>query len=70
MSLDAGRVCCCAFVNMFSVNAIMKITKVKSHVLQYELPEDLGYSQQFYSKRSAHLVEVETEEGLFLGSDF
>ena len=48
----------------------MKITKIKSHVLQYELPEDLGYSQQFYSKRSAHLVEVETEEGLFLGSDF
>ena len=42
----------------------MKITKVKSHVLQYELSEELGYSQQFYAKRSAHLVEVQTDEGV------
>ena len=42
----------------------MKITAVKSHVLQYGLPEELGYSQQFYSKRTAHLVEVRTDQGL------
>lgn len=42
----------------------MKITAVISHVLQYDLPEELGYSQQYYSRRSAHLVEVQTDEGL------
>jgi len=42
----------------------MKITEVISHVLQYDLPEELGYSQQFYAKRSAHLVEVRTDEGV------
>lgn len=42
----------------------MKITRIKSHVLEYDLPEQLGYSQQFYSKRTAHLVEVTTDEGL------
>ena len=39
----------------------MKITKVTSHVLQYDMPEELGYSQQYYAKRTAHLVEVETD---------
>ena len=42
----------------------MKITKVTSHVLHYELPEELGYSQQYYARRTAHLVEVETDEGV------
>lgn len=42
----------------------MMITKVTSHVLQYDMPELLGYSQQYYAKRSAHLVEVETDEGI------
>ncbi len=42
----------------------MKITEVVSHILQYDLPEELGYSQQFYTKRTAHLVEVSTDEGL------
>ena len=42
----------------------MKITGVKSHVLRYELPEELGYSQQYYAHRTAHLVEVSTDEGL------
>ncbi|MDC1398884.1 mandelate racemase/muconate lactonizing enzyme family protein [Octadecabacter sp.] len=42
----------------------MKITKVTSHVLGYDLPETLGYSQQYYHKRTAHLVEVETDEGI------
>ena len=42
----------------------MKITKITSHVLSYDLPELLGYSQQYYAKRSAHLVEVETDQGI------
>jgi len=42
----------------------MKVTEVISHVLQYDLAEELGYSQQFYAKRTAHLVEVRTDEGL------
>lgn len=42
----------------------MKITEIVSHVLQYDLDEELGYSQQYYSRRTAHLVEVRTDEGL------
>jgi D-galactarolactone cycloisomerase len=42
----------------------LKITSITSHVLQYELDEELGYSQQYYQRRSAHLVEVRTDEGL------
>ena len=42
----------------------MKITRITSHVLQYDMPEPLGYSQQYYDKRTAHLVEVETDAGL------
>jgi len=42
----------------------MKIVEIKSHVLEYDLPEPLGYSQQYYAKRSAHLVEVITDEGI------
>ena len=42
----------------------MKITSVTSHVLQYDMPERLGYSQQYYDKRTAHLVEVTTDEGV------
>lgn len=42
----------------------MKITDVISHVLAYDLPEELGYSQQYYARRTAHLVEIRTDEGL------
>lgn len=42
----------------------MKITGITSHILQYDMPEQLGYSQQYYAKRTAHLVEVSTDEGL------
>lgn len=42
----------------------MKITEVISHVLQCDMPEELGYSQQYYNKRTAHLVEVRTDEGI------
>ncbi|MCY4005796.1 MAG: mandelate racemase/muconate lactonizing enzyme family protein [Rhodobacteraceae bacterium] len=42
----------------------MKVTRVTSHVLAYDMEETLGYSQQYFSQRTAHLVEVETDEGL------
>ncbi|WP_135079419.1 mandelate racemase/muconate lactonizing enzyme family protein [Terasakiella sp. SH-1] len=42
----------------------MKITGIKSHVLSYELDEPLGYSQKYYTKRTAHIVEVTTDEGI------
>lgn len=42
----------------------MKITDIRSHILQYDLDEELGYSQQYYARRSAHLVEVSTDEGI------
>ena len=42
----------------------MKITKIISHLLRYDLPEELGYSQQYYQKRTAHLVEIQTDEGI------
>lgn len=42
----------------------MKITKISSHVLECEMPEELGYSQQYYTMRTAHLVEIETDEGI------
>ena len=42
----------------------MKITRISSHVLSSDMPEVLGYSQQYYSRRTAHLVEVETDEGV------
>lgn len=42
----------------------MKITNITSHILQYDLAEELGYSQQFYQKRTAHVIEVHTDEGI------
>ncbi len=42
----------------------IKITAVKSHVLQYPMERELGYSQQYYNLRTAHIVEVETDEGV------
>lgn len=42
----------------------MKITAIRSHVLQCDMPEELGYSQQYYNKRTAHLVEIETDGGV------
>lgn len=42
----------------------MKISEVNSYVLQYTLDEELGYSQQYYAKRTAHIVEVVTDEGI------
>ena len=42
----------------------MKVTRLRSHLLSYDLPEELGYSQQFYARRTAHLVEVSTDDGI------
>ncbi len=42
----------------------MKITGIVSHILQYDLAEELGYSQQYYAKRTTHLVEIVTDAGL------
>ncbi len=42
----------------------MQIRSVKSHILQYALDKELGYSQQYYAGRTAHLVEVTTDEGI------
>ncbi|MEM0905981.1 MAG: mandelate racemase/muconate lactonizing enzyme family protein [Pseudomonadota bacterium] len=42
----------------------MQITDVVSHILQYELPRELGYSQSYYRFRTAHLIEVKTDTGL------
>ena len=42
----------------------MKISSIKSHILRYELDKELGYSQQYYKHRTAHLVEIETDEGI------
>ncbi len=42
----------------------MKITNITSHVLSCDMPESLGYSQAYYTKRTAHLVEVTTDDGV------
>ncbi len=42
----------------------MKITGITSHVLHYPLDEELGYSQQYYTSRTTHLVEVSTDQGI------
>ncbi|MGI9373850.1 MAG: mandelate racemase/muconate lactonizing enzyme family protein [Hyphomicrobiales bacterium] len=42
----------------------MKITRVKSHVLKCPMDQELGYSQAYFTHRSAHLVEIETDEGI------
>ena len=42
----------------------MRIVSVKSHLLRHELAEELGYSQQYYAAKTAHLVEVRTDEDI------
>ena len=42
----------------------MKIAAIRSYVLQYPLHEELGYSQQYYDRRTTHIVEVVTDEGI------
>jgi D-galactarolactone cycloisomerase len=47
----------------FSVDA-MKITDIQSTICQYDMEEELGFSQAYYNKRTLHLVRVQTDEGL------
>ncbi len=42
----------------------MRITEIESYIIEYDLDQPLGYSQQYYTTRSAHLVVVRTDEGL------
>jgi len=42
----------------------VRIASITSFVLQYDLDGELGYSQQYYTRRSAHLVKVETDDGI------
>jgi len=42
----------------------MKITRLESIILQHEMDEELGFSQGYYDKRTAHVLKVHTDEGL------
>lgn len=41
----------------------MKITRIESRVYGHDMPEQ-GYSQAWFTRRSCHLVRVETDEGI------
>ena len=42
----------------------MRITRVRTHVLQAKLSQPFAYSRAWYDTRTAMLVEVETDAGL------
>ena len=42
----------------------MKITDVRTHVLQATLSQPFAYSRAWYDTRTAMLVEIETDDGL------
>jgi len=42
----------------------VEIRGVNSYVLQYRMDRELGYSQQYYNRRTTHLIEVVTDEGV------
>jgi L-alanine-DL-glutamate epimerase-like enolase superfamily enzyme len=42
----------------------MEITRITSHVLQYEMPEQLGYSQYCDDMHIAHVAEAKTDDGM------
>jgi len=42
----------------------VEIRGVNSYVLQYRMDRELGYSQQYYTRRTTHLIEVVTDEGV------
>ena len=49
----------------------MRITDIESIVLQHDMEEELGFSQGYYNKRTAHLVKVHTDEGILgIGETF
>jgi D-galactarolactone cycloisomerase len=42
----------------------MKITDVRTHVLQAALSQPFAYSRAWYDTRTAMVVEIETDNGL------
>src|SRR3954462_1078649 len=42
----------------------MKITKVRTHILEAKLSQPFAYSRAWYDRRTAMLVEIETDAGL------
>ena len=42
----------------------MKITAIRTHVLEATLAEPFAYSRAWYATRTAMLVEIETSSGL------
>lgn len=42
----------------------MKITKIRTHVLEARLSEPFAYSRAWYDTRMAMIVEIETDEGI------
>jgi hypothetical protein len=51
-------------VPMLNKVSEMRITDIESIVLQHEMDEELGFAQGYYSKRTAHLVKVHTDDGI------
>jgi D-galactarolactone cycloisomerase len=42
----------------------MKITRIRSHVLEARLSQPFAYSRAWYDTRAANIVEIETDQGL------
>ena len=42
----------------------MRITEIESIILQHNMEQELGFAQGYYDKRTAHLVQVHTDEGI------
>src|SRR3954465_13823717 len=42
----------------------MKITRVRTHILEAKLSQPFAYSRAWYATRTAMLVEIETDAGL------
>ncbi|MBP86154.1 MAG: mandelate racemase [Planctomycetaceae bacterium] len=42
----------------------MRVTDMESIILQHDMEEELGFAQGYYSKRTAHLLKVHTDQGI------
>lgn len=42
----------------------VQVTDIESIILQHDMVEELGFSQGYYDKRTAHLVKVHTSDGI------
>lgn len=45
----------------------MKITRVRTHILEAKLSQPFAYSRAWYDTRTAMLVEIETDKVLSAG---